>query len=145
GVLRMAYPFSDPWRVGTEPLLVESLGLPGHSSTPWRGSSHKLFLSRQGQAEIVGDFGIARQHCLYALCPERGGEAGLCMAAADEADHARAGGDRGASPYRRIFDDDGGAHVHAQRGGGVEIDVGMRLAARDMLASAVDMGPERLG
>ena len=71
------------------------------------------------------------------------GMAGQAVAAGDEADHLGARGERAFDADRRILDDRGARDRHAERGGGVEIEVGRRLAARDMLAAREDPVAER--
>ena len=71
------------------------------------------------------------------------GMAGQAVAAGDEADHRRARGERAFDADRRILDDRDPADRHAERGGGVEIEIGRRLAARDMLAAGEDHVAER--
>ena len=59
-----------------------------------------------------------------------------------QANHLRAGSNRALHPNRRILDDDGAANVGADRGRCVEVNIGCRLSARDMLVAAEDVASE---
>ena len=83
-----------------------------------------------------------RAHAALALRP--GGEQAIAMAVAnvapgEQADDMRAAGHRACDPDWRILDDQGVADVDPELVGGVEIDVGMGLEARHMLARAIDV------
>src|SRR4051812_32476861 len=66
------------------------------------------------------------------------------MSTTAKADHISAGGDRTGRAHGRILQDRAVRDIDADRGGGMEIEVGRRLTARDMLATREDLVAKRV-
>ena len=90
-------------------------------------------------AELGRHFGevCATTLCAPSAC-SRSAWPGAQWRPGAQADHGRARRHRAGHADRRILDDHGALDVDAQRLGGVQIEIGRGLAARDMLAAAED-------